>query len=92
MNSILFYMLPVLDFDQGTPLHLSHVITSFETLDDAISRFYATTIADYATTYTCGHYGELEHEWIFSHHEAYTPVQPHLPMIVILRYRPSTEK
>ncbi|MCM0591698.1 MAG: hypothetical protein KA716_16345 [Gloeotrichia echinulata DEX184] len=88
MKEVLFYMLPLLEFDEGKPLHLSHVLTSFLPIDDAIANFYSNHLDDYRETYAAGHYGEPGCEWVFSHHEVYVPQDPQMPTMVILRYRP----
>jgi hypothetical protein len=89
MKEVLFYMLPELEFDEGKSLHLSHVLTSFLSVDEAIANFYLLHLDDYKETYTAGHYGEAEHEWEFSHHEIYEPQNLALPTMVVLCYRPS---
>jgi hypothetical protein len=88
MKEVLFYMLPVLEFDEGKSLHLSHVLTSFLYEEEAIENFYTNHLEDYKETYTAGHYGDPNYKWIFSHHEIYSPMDLQLPSMVILRYRP----
>lgn len=78
---------------EGESLHLTHVLTAMLPLNDAIARFYEKNLETYRYTFTSGHYGEESHIWEFSHHEAYEPVDPSLPALVILRYRPvNTER
>lgn len=87
----IFLQVACIDSD-GDPLHLCHISTAFSALDEAIECFYRESLETYRYTYTAGHYGEAEHLWEFSHHEAYQPVEPSLPAMVILRYRPMNQE
>lgn len=87
MNETVFLQVAVAD-SNGDSLHLTHVLTSFLSLQKAIERFYNKSLDTYRYSYTAGHYGEIDHLWEFSHHEAYQPIDSSLPAVVILRYRP----
>ena len=89
MDKVFFYMMPSIEFDLGKPLHLSHVITSYKKIKEAVDDFNLRYKSRYETTYTAGHYGEPDHEWVFSHHEIYEPKDPNLSAMVILRYKPA---
>ncbi|AFY47094.1 hypothetical protein Nos7524_1205 [Nostoc sp. PCC 7524] len=43
---------------------------------------------DFNHTYTVGHYGNENQIWDYSHYEIYEPIDPNLPSMVVLRYRP----
>lgn len=88
MNEVVFYALPSRDYNNGEALHITHVSTYFIELDEALKDFYKASIKHYRQNFTNGHYGETDHEWVFSHHEVYKPENPELAAIVILRYRP----
>jgi hypothetical protein len=87
MSKTLFYALPALDSDEGEPLHLTHVSTSFMPVQEAVKSFYTRSWQRYQQNYTAGHYGDPDYEWVLSHHEIYEPADKSLPSIVILRYR-----
>lgn len=86
-HQTIFLQVACVDSD-GDSLHLCHVSTAFSPLDEAIDRFYKKSLDTYRYTYTAGHYGEEAYLWEFSHHEAYQPVEPSLPALVLLRYKP----
>lgn len=94
MNGTVFVELPCADCEAEP---LSGEVAFFPVLlEEALSEFFANGLCigkrDYRTTYTAFHYGEAEHLWEFSHHEAYEPVEPSLPAMVILRYRPINQQ
>jgi hypothetical protein len=89
MNGIVFIEMPCTDCE-AQPLN-GEVAYYPPEWDNPIDHFLNNMVSDsrdFNITYTAGHYGEVEHEWLFSHHEVYDPRESCLPTIVILRYRP----
>jgi len=90
MNSTVFVELPCANCEAEP---LSGEVAVFPvSLEDAVKEFidkkFCVGTRDYHTTYTAFHYGEENHLWELSHYETYKPVEPSLPAMVILRYRP----
>ena len=73
----------------GSPLNAGGMIifSANECAERALKIFFKHYLHRYSPTYSAGHHGEPEHEWVYSHYEIYDHRANLSPTIVLLHYK-----